>query len=171
MKRLRYIKTSDFTLDIDLENGYWVRTDAKYNHKSQRYDMTFYIKQNTIDKYAAIETLNNEHITFPGDRKTIKTEILRYISSLLSQNYFDNCIEHYEYEDNCFQKGHELFEEERSNLKKHPIIKWNFISEEIYCCSNCRYHLKEKFKSCPRCEEYLDWSNIQDCDEWEGGTD
>lgn len=113
MKRLRYIKTSDFTLDIDLENGYWVRVDAKYNHESQRYDMAFYIKENTIDKYAAIETLNNEHITFPGERKTIKTEILRYVSSLLSQNYFEDCIEHYEYEDKCFEKGHELFEEER----------------------------------------------------------
>lgn len=69
MKKLRYIKTSDFTLDINLDNGYWVRTDAKYNHNSQRYDMTFYIKQNTIDKYVAIETLNNEHITFQATEK------------------------------------------------------------------------------------------------------
>ena len=34
MKRLHYIKTSDFTLDIDLENGYWIRTDALYNYDS-----------------------------------------------------------------------------------------------------------------------------------------
>ena len=86
MKRLKYRKSSDYTLDIDLENGYWLRVDALYNHDSKRYEMAFYIKENTIDKDAAIETLNNEHITFPGERKTIKTEILRYVSSLLSQN-------------------------------------------------------------------------------------
>lgn len=113
MKRLKYRKSSDYTLDIDLENGYWLRADALYNHDSKRYEMAFYIKENTIDKYAAIETLNNEHITFPGERKTIKTEILRYISSLLSQNYFDECIDHYEYEIKCFDMGHELFEEEK----------------------------------------------------------
>lgn len=112
MKRLRYIKASDFTLDINLENSYWVRADAKYNHESQRYDMTFYIKENTIDRYAAIEPLNNEHITFHGERKTIKTEILRYVSSLLSQNSFDDCIRNYEYEVKCFERGNELFEDE-----------------------------------------------------------
>lgn len=121
MKRLRYIKTSDFTLDIDLENGYWVRADAKYNHNSQRYDMTFYIKQNTIDKYAAIEPLNNKHIRFPGERKTIKTEILRYVSSLLSQNYFDDCIRNYEYEIKCFDRGNELFENERIHDKEDRL--------------------------------------------------
>jgi len=118
MKRLRYIKTSDLTLDIDLGNGYRVRTDARYNHESKRYGMTFYISENTIDNYTAIETLNNEHITFPGDRKTIKTEILRYVSSLLSQNYFDDCIEHYEYEIKCFDRGNELFEEEKTYAKE-----------------------------------------------------
>ena len=119
MKRLKYRKSSDYTLDIDLENGYWLRVDALYNHDSKRYEMAFYIKENTIDKDVAIETLNNEHITFPGERKTIKTEILRYVSSLLSQNYFNDCIEHYEYEIKCFEKGHELFEEEkyREHLK------------------------------------------------------
>lgn len=118
MKRLHYIKTSNFTLEIDLENGYWVRADAKYNHSSDRYEITFQIKENSIDRYVSIETLNNEHITFPGDRRTIKTEILRYVSSLLSQNYFDECIKSYEYEIECFDKGNELFEEERIHAKE-----------------------------------------------------
>lgn len=113
MKKLQYIKTSDFTIEINLDNGYWVRADAKYNHDSKRYEVKFQIKENSIDKYSAIETLNNEHITFPGDRKTIKTEILRYVSSLLSQNYFDECVSSCEYEIKCFDRGHELFEEER----------------------------------------------------------
>lgn len=114
MKRLTYIKTSDLTLDIDLNNGYSVRTDAIYNFGSKRYNAKFYIKENTIDKYTEIDTLNNEKISFDGNRKTIKTDILNYVSCLLSKNYFDDCIEHCEYEIKCFDRGNELFEEEKS---------------------------------------------------------
>lgn len=64
MKRLHYIKTSDFTLDINLDNGYWVRADAKYIYNIKKYEITFYIKENTIDTYHAIETLNNEKNNF-----------------------------------------------------------------------------------------------------------
>lgn len=113
MKRLRYIKTSDVTLDINLENGYWVRAEALYNKDTKRYGITFYIKENSIESHHAIETLNNEKITFDGNNKTIKTDILKYIECLLSQNYFDNCIKNIEYEIACFDKGHEIFEEER----------------------------------------------------------
>lgn len=118
MKRLHYIKTSDFTLDIDLENGYWIRTDALYNYDSKRYTITFYIKENTIDTYYSIETLNNEKISFDGNRKTIKADILQYVSCLLSQNYFDDCIRHCEYEIRCFDKGHDLFEDERTKQNR-----------------------------------------------------
>ena len=83
--------------------------------------MTFYVKENTIDKYVAIETLNNQKISFEGDRRTIKIDILRYVTALLSQNYFDDCIEHYEYEIKCFDRGNELFEEERINGNKERL--------------------------------------------------
>lgn len=113
MKRLRYEKTSDLTIKINLENGYWVRADALYNYESKRYDIKFYIKEDTIDKDVAIEKLNNQHVSFDGNRKTIKTDITQYVSVLLSQNYFDDSIKHYEYEIKCFDKGHEIFEEEK----------------------------------------------------------
>lgn len=113
MKKLHYRKTSDFSLDIDLENGYCIRADALYNYDLKRYAITFYIKENTIDTYHAIETLNNEKISFDGDRKTVKIDILQYVSCLLSQNYFDNCINNCEFETKCFDKGNELFEEEQ----------------------------------------------------------
>lgn len=113
MKRLRYEKAGDLALNINLENGYWIRADALYNYESKRYDMAFYIKENTIDKYTCIEDLNNQHVSFDGSRKTIKSDILQYVSVLLSQNYFDGSIEHCEYEIKCFDKGHEIFEEEK----------------------------------------------------------
>lgn len=116
-KRLHYIKTSDFTLDIDLENGYCVRATVKYNYEKRNYEVLFYIKENTIDNYVSIETLNNEKISFYGDKRNVKVSILHFVSSCLSDNYFDDCIEHYEYEIKCFDRGHELFESEKIQNK------------------------------------------------------
>ena len=93
------------------KNNSIIDENAYYDLK--RYAITFYIKENTIDTYHAIETLNNEKISFDGDRKTVKIDILQYVSCLLSQNYFDNCINNCEFETKCFDKGNELFEEEQ----------------------------------------------------------
>ncbi len=113
MNTLKYVKTSDLTLDIDLHNGYSVRIDSIYNHNTKRYDATFYIKENTIETYMAIDTLNCGKVSFGGNRKTIKTDILKYTSFLLSRNYFDDAIKHYEYEVRCFDRGNALFEREK----------------------------------------------------------
>lgn len=124
MERLTYIQTSDVTVDIDLHNSYCVRTDAKYNPQTKRYDAKFYLKENSIEKYTAIHTLNNDSITFDGNRKTIKVDILKYISHLLSENYFASCIQDFEYEIKCFDKGNEFLEEEK-NTKKESTASGN----------------------------------------------
>lgn len=111
--KLTYIHTSDVTIDIDLKNGYSVRTDAKFNYDTGRYDATFYLKENTIDKYVAINDLNNEEISFDGNKKKIKVAILKYVSWLLNMNKFEKIIREYEYEVKCFDKGYDFFEEER----------------------------------------------------------
>lgn len=110
MDKLTYKKSSDVTIDIDLHNGYTVRTDAIYHYESKRYYAKFYLKENTIDKYCAMEALNNRDISFPGDRSTIKTDILKFVSKLLSENFFENPIMQCEYEIMCFDKGNDFFE-------------------------------------------------------------
>lgn len=121
MKKLSYIKTSDLSIDINLGNGYFLRASAKYNYISDKYELSFYIREKTIDKYMAIETLNNKKVLFDGNRKTIKTNILHYVSVLLSKNYFNDSIKHYEYELKCFDIGHELIEEQnRINRNANP---------------------------------------------------
>ena len=114
MSKLTYTYTSDISLDIDLQNGYTVRTDAKYNYATKRYDAKFYIKEDTIDKYVAIHEMNNNNVSFDGDRRKIKVSILKYVSWLASTGQLKNCIKQFEYEIKCFDKGYDFFEEERT---------------------------------------------------------
>lgn len=113
MEQLRYEKTANEVFDIDLHNSYWIKAMAKYNYESKKYDVEFYLKENTIDRLMLIENLNN--ISFEATYKTIGCAILKYVATLLSKNYFDDCIKHYEYEIMCFDRGHELFEMENAN--------------------------------------------------------
>lgn len=108
-ERLKYIKTADLVLDIDLHNGYWIKAFAKYNYENRKYDVTFYIKENTIDKLALIETLDN--VSLNATYKTIGSAILKFVSILLSEGYLTNSISNYEYEIRCFEQGLELLEE------------------------------------------------------------
>lgn len=114
MSKLTYKNTSNLSVDIDLHNGYTVRVDAKYNKETKRYDAEFYIKENTIDRYVAIDDVNNENVTFDGNKRKIKIAILKYVSWLKSMGKFKNCIKQFEYETKCFEKGYDFFEEERT---------------------------------------------------------
>lgn len=105
MRKLTYKKVGDVVLDIDLHNNYIVRAMANYNSKTKQYDMYFYLREYTIEKFTLIDTLYNEHITFPGNYKTIRTDILKYVSDLHSKNYFQESINNYEFECSCFDIG------------------------------------------------------------------
>lgn len=111
-KRLKYLKTADLVLDIDLYNGYWLKAFAKYNCKTRKYEVTFYMKEKTIDKLALIETLDN--VSFNATYKTIGSAILKYVSTLLSEGYLKDSIANYEYEIKCFEQGLELLEQRKS---------------------------------------------------------
>lgn len=110
-ERLTYVKAGDVALDIDLHNNYIVRAIGKYNKDTKEYDIEYYIKEKTIEKYYLIETLNN--ISFNATYKTIYSAILKHVSTLLAEDYFNDVINNYEYEDKCFELGNEVFELQR----------------------------------------------------------
>lgn len=105
MKKLVYKKVGDVVIDVDLYNNYIVRAIANYNRESKKYDVSFYLREYTIEKFILIDALFNEHITFPGDYKSIKLNILKYVSKLYENNYFDLPIQNYEFECKCFDLG------------------------------------------------------------------
>ncbi len=111
MDRLTYTKIGNDTIAIDLHNGYTIIAMELFNHKIKKYKVTFYIKDNTVDIFDLIE--KREKVEFDANYKTINSAILKYVATLLSEGFFDYYIRRYDYMMKCFDRGHELYEEER----------------------------------------------------------
>lgn len=111
MDRLTYTKIGNDTIAIDLHNGYTIIAMKLFNHKTKKYKVTFYIKDNTVDILDLIE--KQEKVEFDANYKTINSAILKYVATLLSEGFFDYYIQRYDYMMKCFDRGHELYEKER----------------------------------------------------------
>lgn len=98
---LRYENIANMTLLVNLHNNYSIVAMVKSNYKEEvdSYNVTFYIKRNDIDILDLIE--KQENVNFDSNSKTIKTDIVRYITTLLSDGFFDYYIERYR---NSFEK-------------------------------------------------------------------
>lgn len=98
-------------LTIDLHNDYTVIAIKSWNQDEQKYTVQLMFKENTVNKWDLIEKA--ESIDFNVDYKIINKAILKHVATLLSDGFFDYYIKRYEYELKCFDRGNELFEEER----------------------------------------------------------
>ena len=98
-------------LTIDLHNDYTVIAIKSWNPDEHKYTVQLMLKDNTVDKWDLIEKA--ESIEFNVDYKIINKAILKHISTLLSDGFFDYYIQRYEYELKCFGIGNEIFENER----------------------------------------------------------
>ena len=111
--RLTYTeyKGSKDILTIDLHNDYTVIAIKIWNTEEHKYNVQFMLKENTVDKWDLIEKA--ESVEFDVDYKIINKAILKHVATLLSDGFFDYYIDRYEYELKCFNRGNELFENER----------------------------------------------------------
>ena len=98
-------------LTIDLHNGYTVIAIKSWNTDEQKYTVQLMLKENTVNKWDLIEKA--ESLEFNVDYKIINKAILKHVSTLLSDGFFDYYIERYEYELKCFDIGNEIAEKER----------------------------------------------------------
>lgn len=109
---LKYTNIATVGISVDLHNNYSILAFANWNKENNNYEATFYIKKNDIDLLELIEKL--ESVSFQNsDSKSIRTDIANYITTLLSDGFFDYYIKRYEYEQKCFDKGNDIFEMER----------------------------------------------------------
>lgn len=99
-------------LFIDLHNGYTVVVIKIWNPEKQNYTVELRIKENTVDKWDLIEKA--ESVEFDVDYKIINKAILKHVSTLLSEGFFDYYIERYEYELKCIDIGSDVLDLERS---------------------------------------------------------
>lgn len=98
---LRYENIANMTLLVNLHNNYSIVAMVKSNHKEEvdNYNMTLYIKRNDIDILDLIES--QENINFDSNSKTIRVDVTKHITTLLSNGFFDYYIERYQ---NLFEK-------------------------------------------------------------------
>lgn len=105
---LRY-KTLGTTISVDLQNGFAVIPMANWNKESQIYDVQFYLKSNDID---ILDLMDKATIQISSDMKTIKTDLAKHITTLLTDGFFKYYIDRYHHMIKCIDRGNELFEEE-----------------------------------------------------------
>lgn len=117
MKRLSYnrFNNSNDILMIDLHNNYTVIALSGWNRETSKYNTTLFLKENTTDMWSLIETAKN--IEFDAIPKTICMEILKHVSKLFEDGFFDYYINRYKYELKCFDKGYEILESEVPNAE------------------------------------------------------
>lgn len=101
------------TVLVNLHNGYSVIAMTNWNHINQNYLVTLYLKANGVQMISLIEKAEN--IEFNSSFKDIKLEMTKYVSSLLSEGFFDDVMKQYDYEMKCFDTGNMILESDRKS--------------------------------------------------------
>lgn len=108
-RMLRYKVLGNSVISIDLNNGYSVISVPLWDRENKNYLITLYLKGDGYDTLDLIET--KENIIINADMKTIKLEVTKMITNLLTEGFFKRYIDRYQYMMKCFAKGNEFFEE------------------------------------------------------------
>lgn len=110
-KRLKYEKIGDSIISVDLHNGYTIIALATFDYEKSTYSTILYLKDNIVDILDLIDGL--ESFEFQANYKTVNSVMLKYVSSLFSEGLLDKYMGRYEYMVKCFDKGNDIFENER----------------------------------------------------------
>ncbi len=84
-----------------------------------KYSLSIYLKRNDLEDRMLLSSKKVDTQYISGTRETIVENICRivhYATTVADENgvkYFDFYVERYEYELACFERGNELFEQER----------------------------------------------------------
>ena len=110
-EKLTYTKNSNNTIKIDLLNGFSVIVFENYIAYTNKFKISLYLQKDGIHILDLIE--EQDGIEIDANKKTINIKLLKYISSLLSNGFFNYYIERYNYMLRCFDTGNELIEKNR----------------------------------------------------------
>lgn len=112
------------TVEINLSNwGYksYVAECAFYfDKKKDKYLLSMWLRNTNIEDRMRLSSKKVDAQYIPGTKETIVENICRIVyqaSTVVDEEtgkkYFDHYVERYEYELACFERGNELFEQER----------------------------------------------------------
>lgn len=94
MRKLTYKKTADVKLDIDLLNGYTVVATGLFNYDEQKYHITLYMKENTVNILDLMDDFAD--VVFETNQKYIGVTVLKYVSDNLVNGKFQYYINRYD---------------------------------------------------------------------------
>lgn len=107
-----------YSIEIDLPEehgykGYTVVCTYKYNTQFNKYSLEMELKYKDIGDSFRIDRQEIDTQYISGTRETIEDNIERIVNQACMSGFFDEYIKRYEYTFMCFEKGNELYEQER----------------------------------------------------------
>lgn len=123
LKELMQPKFKGNTLTIELSDfgyeNYFVECAFHFDKQKDKYSLSMWLNRNDIEDRMRLSSKKVDTQYIPGTKETI----VEYICHIVHQaatvadedgiRYFDPFVERYEYELKCFDRGNELFEQER----------------------------------------------------------
>lgn len=137
--------------------GYSVKCTYKYIKAREKYMLSMWLRRNDIDDDFKIDAQEIDARYIPGTRETIEDNIRTIVTNSSLNGFFNRYIERFEYTYACFERGNELFEQERL---EDSVPKSKIVYKTACYCSNCDNEVKENTKSCPHCNMLLDWQDM-----------
>lgn len=111
------------TVEINLSNwgykGYLVECAYYFDKKENKYSLSMWLRNTNIEDRMKLSSKKVDTQYISGTKETIVENICRIVyqaANVAEENgkkYFDHYVERYEYELACFERGNELFEQER----------------------------------------------------------
>lgn len=111
------------TLTIELSGfgyeNYFVECAFHFGKQKGKYALSMWLNRHDMEDRMMLSSKKVDTQYIPGTRNTIVENICRIVhqASTVSNKdgvrYFDYFVERYEYELACFERGNELFEQER----------------------------------------------------------
>lgn len=104
--------------DFGYEN-YFVECAYHFDKHEGKYSLSMWLNHNDMEDRMKLSSKKVDTQYIPGTRETIVENICRIVhhaATVENENgvrYFDYFVERYEYELACFERGNELFEQER----------------------------------------------------------
>ncbi len=113
------------TLTIELSDfgyeSYFVECAYHFSKRKGKYSLSMWLNRNDIEDRIRLSSKKVDTQYISGTKETIIENICRIVHQAATvadengEKYFDRFVERYEYELKCFERGNELFEEERLN--------------------------------------------------------
>lgn len=95
------------------KGGYVVECRFIYNKENDNYLLSMWLRRSDIDDKFKIDSQKIDTQIVNGTRETIKINICQIVDQLSRSGFFDYYVDRFEYTYTCFDRGNELFEEEK----------------------------------------------------------